>query len=62
MHWVFERTFGWYNFGRVLARDYEHTTASVEGWVTIAGICQTVQRCVLACHVEFIAPRDSFRN
>ena len=43
--WVVERTFGWFNFDRVLAKDYEHTTASAEGWVKLAGIYQMVQRC-----------------
>lgn len=44
--WVAERTFGWFNFDRVLAKDYEHTTASAEGWAKLAGIYQMVQRWV----------------
>lgn len=44
--WVVERAFGWFNFDRVLAKDYEHTTASAEGWVKLAGIHQMVQRWV----------------
>ena len=46
MRWVVERTFGWYNFDRVLAKDYEHTVESAEGWVKLACIYQMVQRWV----------------
>jgi transposase len=41
--WVVERSFGWFNFDRVLAKNYEHTTVSAEGWVKLAGIDHHVQ-------------------
>lgn len=51
--WVVERTFGCFNFDRVLAKDYDHTTVSAEGLVQLAGIYQLVQRWVYASHVQF---------
>lgn len=42
--WVVERTFGWLMRNRRLARDYEKTTTSAEGWVYIAMIRLQVRR------------------
>jgi putative transposase len=36
--WVVERTFGWFNRYRRLAKDYEHNPASSEAWITISAI------------------------
>lgn len=36
--WIVERTFGWLNWQRRLAKDYEHRIQSSEAWVKIAMI------------------------
>jgi transposase len=39
--WVNERTFGWFNFFRRHAKDYEKTTASAQAWILWAN-CQII--------------------
>jgi putative transposase len=36
--WIVERTFGWFGRYRRLSKDYEHTPASGEAWISIAMI------------------------
>jgi putative transposase len=41
--WVVERTFGWSDRYRRLARDYEHTTVSSEAMIFLASIRRTLR-------------------
>jgi len=42
--WIVERTFGWFNRSRRLAKDYERTTASSEAFIKVARIHLMVRR------------------
>ena len=42
--WVVERTFGWLNFFRRLAKDYEKTAQSAESWILLANCSVILQR------------------
>lgn len=41
IRWVVERTFGWFNFFRRLAKDYEKTVESSAAWILLAN-CQII--------------------
>jgi putative transposase len=36
--WVVERTFGWLNRNRRLAKDFETTVASSQAWIYLASV------------------------
>lgn len=42
--WIVERTFGWFNRARRLAKDYERTTASSESFIKVTMIHLMVRR------------------
>jgi putative transposase len=42
--WIVERTFGWLNRSRRLAKDYERTTASSEAFIKVAMIHLMLRR------------------
>ena len=42
--WIVERSFGWLNWERRLAKDYERTVASSETWIRISFIHLMVRR------------------
>lgn len=48
--WVVERTFAWLGRCRRLAKDWETTTASAEGWMLIAHIRLTTRRLARYCY------------
>ena len=49
--WVVERTFAWLNRCRRLAKDWEKTIASAEGWILIAHIRLVTRRLARYCYV-----------
>ena len=48
--WVVERTFAWLGRCRRLAKDWETTTASAEGWMMVAHIRLTTRRLARYCY------------
>jgi transposase len=48
--WVVERTFAWLNRCRRLAKDWETTIASAEGWIIVAHIRLTTRRLARYCY------------
>ena len=44
MRWVVERTFGWLNLARRLAKDFERTVASARAWLQFALIAILLRR------------------
>ncbi|MEN0049458.1 MAG: transposase, partial [Bacteroidota bacterium] len=44
IRWTVERTFGWFNFFRRLAKDFEKTVESSATWILLANSKITLNR------------------